>query len=195
MNIIERTVNANVRTRRWLYEQLVKIDDYLQTLTGGGGIIDLTQEDFDALVVAEEIVLGQAYNITDANFGVLFGASATTVKPLGGRMTIQNGDTLPAGIEPDVLMVDTGVITGSTLEVTAYSGYYFKDALINVINEELLTVDSFLGNVTSIDLTSGAHRLFANTNTLNDNNNITTTYNGGDNNYRAIIEFHKSPFL
>jgi len=45
MNIIEITTNANVRTRKWLYEQLVKIDTYLQTLTGGGGIIDLTQEE------------------------------------------------------------------------------------------------------------------------------------------------------
>ena len=53
--------------------------------------------------------LGQQYYITD-KYWLLYVDQPTVLKPVKGSLHIFNGETLPDGIEPDVLLIDTGIL-------------------------------------------------------------------------------------
>jgi len=92
---------------------------------------DLTLAALQSLILAETLERGLLYNVTDKTGWLLVANSSSTLVPLRGSLTITNGDTLPTGIEPDVLFVDTGVIdtditleTGTALDLVIPNNYF-----------------------------------------------------------------------
>lgn len=63
----------------------------------------------EKIKIPNSLPIGQQYYVTDKNW-LLYVDSPTVLKPVKGSLHIFNGETLPEGIEPDVLFIDTGVI-------------------------------------------------------------------------------------
>lgn len=107
----------------------------LSTTPPPSGPVSLTSTALADLITAEGIVIGQVYNVTDKGW-ILTGTGVAT---LGGSITLMNGEELPAGVEPEMLWIDTGEI-GSDVEgeydtlLTDYSGYHISAARIKSLS-------------------------------------------------------------
>ena len=81
--------------------------------------LTLTLAQLEAKIAAETIVTGAIYKITDTGW-LLLGTGTNTLTDADDTLTLANGDTLPTGVEPDTLLIDTGVLTGD------YSGSSYR---------------------------------------------------------------------
>jgi hypothetical protein len=176
---------------------------------GTGGTTSLTLTALNALISGSYLVIGQQYYVTDKGW-LLFAKAVNKLGSFEG-LKIMNGDTLPAGIEPNVLFIDTGMITddlsintGTPLPIIVPSNYYPISPILDVIaNSEVIStitvfqffmLDGFdlqpghkyvipdLGNNSSHDFSSSF------------DNTIQAEGNGDGNTCKLIIEFHRSQF-
>jgi len=85
---------------------------------------------FSARVTAGTLNIGQIYSISDKGW-VLQAHTNTIAKPLHD-FKINNGDSLPEGINPDQLVIDTGLLTDSdtTVNLTVPNNYYPVSAIV-----------------------------------------------------------------
>lgn len=165
----------------------------------------LTSEELDALIGSEALERGNYYYDTDKDW-YLIAISPSKLIPVGGRLTITNGDTLPTGIEPDVLLVDTGVIstdissaTGTPLPFSTPTGYYIVKVItqtngtltdVLVYNENEPFFSSFTSSLDCISIMDTGYSSVNNYPATN----IQATGVDASNTLQAVIEFHKSPF-
>jgi len=164
---------------------------------------DILLADLVTLIGSSGLKRGTFYKVTDKDW-YLIAVTTSVLKPVSGRLTIMNGDTLPTGIEPDILLVDTGVITTdiqiSGIDITniPYT-YTINSALVNCISSEgdgilgvslgLLYSDAIIGPEIFYNIVGNSRRY------VGDELKLFMTGIGTDNTTgRAIIEFHKSPF-
>ena len=99
---------------------------------------DILLADLVTAITGSQVKLGTYYNVTDKGWYLLAIASNKLI-PVSGVLTLTNGDTLPEGptpgtlgIEPERLLIDTGVIdydiseaTGTPINAPLVSGYEF----------------------------------------------------------------------
>ena len=161
---------------------------------------------------------GTQFYVTDKGW-LLHAHKDNICKPVDGKLTIMNGDTLPTGIEPDILMVDTGVITISSeiggaietpTEITIPSGYYLgEDCGLKIISSPdvcaLYIANNYDEPVFEFnergDISVGeyigepaTYTFFRNSSHVSGNYKIVGNVPAGTTTLKSIIEFHKSPF-
>jgi len=110
-----------------------------------GAIINLTLAELEEMITAAALPIGQKYYVTDKDW-LLYANTPSTMKPVSGSLHIFNGQTLPTGVEPDVLLIDTGIIDwdisalGTPLVVDVPLNYSAIMAHIDVIyNSDVVT--------------------------------------------------------
>jgi len=165
--------------------------------------------DYPTNTEANDLAVGQQYYLTDKEW-LLYVHTPTVLKPVKGSLHIFNGETLPDGIEPDVLLIDTGVVTedisqdtGTTLPIILSIGYLPKQIFFETMDSDdgLELVNAFgqsvggitIGNgISSVDFPIGDGQITGWNGQLDVN---TIWINGvgiGDSKVRIIIEFHRS---
>ena len=88
----------------------------------------MTLAGFSARVAAGTLNIGQIYTITDKGW-VLQAHTNTVAKPLHGAFKIMNGESLPDGIIPDEIIIDSGSITtdaNDPVNIISPVGYIFS---------------------------------------------------------------------
>jgi len=75
---------------------------------------DLTLTELAVLITNSGLNKGLQYYVTDKDW-LLYATSVNTLKPVSGSLHIFNGETLPTGIEPDILFIDTGIVDWDTV--------------------------------------------------------------------------------
>ena len=168
----------------------------------------LTSAELDALIGSEALERGNYYYDTDKDW-YLIAISPSKLIPVSGRLTITNGDTLPTGIEPDVLLVDTGVIdydisesTGTPIAVTmsSYAEYnpFIKVFVKDITGGDAISGISMCNGFLSLnDMVSGEiYTGYPSFSTIGGGDFLNWTITGNMNGMscRFVIEFHKSPF-
>ena len=178
----------------------------------------ITSAELDALIGSEALERGNYYYDTDKDW-YLLAISPSKLIPVGGKLTINNGDTLPTGIEPEILLVDTGVITiaseiGGAIEtpceITIPSGYYLgENCGLKIINRPdvcaLYIANNYDEPVFEFnergDISVGeyigepaTYTFFRNSSHASGNYKIVGNVPAGTTTLKSIIEFHKSPF-
>lgn len=90
---------------------------------------DILLADLETLISGSLLVVNNVYHVTDKDWW-LRAVTTSVLKPVSGSLHIFNGETLPTGVEPDVLLIDTGIIdydisteTGSPITVYNPLGY------------------------------------------------------------------------
>ena len=90
---------------------------------------DVTLVQLETLITNSQIEFGKHYKVADKDWLLTGIANNKLVDFAGQGITIMNGDTLPTGVEPSVLFIDTGIITDdievTPLEITNKEGYSF----------------------------------------------------------------------
>lgn len=102
---------------------------------GGGGVESVTLEQLETLIANEEINIAGHYEVTGKNWLLTGIANNKLVDFAGQGITIGKDDTLPVGVEPLILWVDTGVLTGNSYyHIPPFVGYKFMDAEASGVN-------------------------------------------------------------
>lgn len=141
---------------------------------------------------------GTQFYVTDKDW-LLHAYKNNICKPVSGRLTIMNGNTLPTGIEPDVLLVDTGVIDYDISEgytLTTPSGYLYNSGYMKITNSDgdinsvnFFGIQSFdglsTGEITVLSYIEKYYQFLLPLVAYGITPSITL---------QVIIEFHKSPF-
>lgn len=166
---------------------------------------ELTLAELQA-IQSNNLPIGQQYYVTDKQW-LLYVDSPTVLKPVKGSLHIFNGETLPEGIEPDVLFIDTGIVdwdingdTGTPLSITTFEKYQFP------ISVEILGTGSAnnFGIFSYYGMFYTDSNIYPNVSYKFPNNNLADTDNypisaiitqdnlGNGNSCRYILEFHRS---
>ena len=108
----------------------LKYDKLLGKLKESNECISLTLAALQALQVQNILPIGQQYYVTDKDW-LLYVDQPTVLKPVKGSLHIFNGEILPKGIEPDMLQIDSGfvtgdlsVATGTPIDLVIPNGYF-----------------------------------------------------------------------
>ncbi len=94
-------------------------------------------------IITNQFPIGQQYYVTDKNW-LLYVDQPTVLKPVKGSLHIFNGETLPEGIEPDVLFIDTGIVDWDT-----------SDNPVNIQYDDYAPVSIFVKNYSDTYTISG----------------------------------------
>jgi len=170
--------------------------------------INLTLAELEELITAADLPIGQKYYVTDKDW-LLYANTASIVKSVSGSLHIFNGETLPIGVEPDVLLIDTGIVTDDIilngLAITVPADYNPISFMIKNLDSSTelnpCTLSSAGGNVLHIGngLFETQIGYSSNASYVNSIDGITfmppytliVNGNAGSG-FRSIIEFHRS---
>jgi hypothetical protein len=204
-NIRQNNATIETEVNALIADNTTNKSDILLLNTFSVKILPVTLAALELLIMESELVLGSQYFVTDKDW-LLYATSAYTLKPVSGSLHIFNGQTLPDGIEPDILLIDTGIVdwdissTGNPLVIDIINDYEFTDASIDVIATDdsinlhvfgILPIDAF-----GEDLVAAAkiRRIIKNTPFFTGpmyDSIMTNSYTLGDS-FRVIFEFHRS---
>lgn len=115
------------------------------------------------------------------------------------QLRITNGDTLPTGVSPDILFIDTGQVNGDysvdPLVIVKPDGYVFKKCYLDAGNAELVdfVIKDSEGIITQEGSFTGQRVIYQITENavINGNFEITCVNNTSDY-WRAVLKFEKS---
>lgn len=94
---------------------------------------ELTLAQLETLIAAEGVVFGRNYKVTDKNWLLTGIASNKLVDFAGQGITILNGETLPTGVEPNVLFIDTGESISNSIIITPINKYMYVDLVFTYL--------------------------------------------------------------
>lgn len=96
--------------------------------------VEITSADLDLLIATNSIEVSTQYFVPEKEW-LLIGISTNKVKPISGKLHLFNGEQLPTGIEPDVLIIDSGIVDRNIsvegIEVIAPENYLLKSYVVD----------------------------------------------------------------
>lgn len=123
-----------------------------------GIVISLTYAELDALTAISNsewngVYLGSQFYVTDKDW-LLQTCRNNECKPLSGVMKFMNGELPPAWLTPEVILIDTGVITTSIVStpvsITVPTDYYYNGLKqLSITTDDVITAPSLLDNGTA----------------------------------------------
>ena len=100
-------------------------------------VTDLLASELDSLISNSGLVRGLQYNVTDKNWK-LIATKVNECKPINGKLKIVNGETIPIGVVPDIVYIDTGEISSvNDLDITISDNYIPFSYTVNTVLEDI----------------------------------------------------------